>query len=651
MHAFGLEIDGQSLHFGWELVSIKADQKDEERSGSVVELKSTIRPVNVRVHTEADGTGFITRWLEIKNTAEKPAALSAVFPMSGLLLRASKCPDAYGSHWKELMGKESPVFKLGYMSERTWGQEGAFIWQELPNTPLRIESRLGKSGHGAPFFIVKNEATGEHAVGGLEWSGNWAIEFTCDQSSTADAWLGFKAGPVAPGPLRVVAAGETVTSPKVHIGVLFADFDGSVQAWHRHLRKSVLLSHPEGKGLLINCNHWSYYEHEITEDRLKSEIDAGAETGAEVFVIDAGWYGNKGAQWWTTTGDWTCGDRLPNGLEPVFDYAKKKGLLYGMWFDLERRGSESKVAKEHPEWFLKCYGRETGHGDIDLTNPEAQKWLESRIAGVIEKYKLDLFRLDYNTYPYEGGQTQRDGYMENHQWRYYEFVYGMYEHLRKKFPKIILENCAGGGGRTDIGMMSRFHYTQITDWAVLPRVVKIVNGATIALPPERIDHTTGVGQNAHIRGDLDTQMRHVLLGHITLIGFYPSKEERNPAQMQRVKHHVEIYKNFIRPFMPSCRVYHHTPVISGKEPQGWCVLEYVAEDDSRAVISLFRLAGESTSEFRVYPRGIALDKKYRIAFDNEGSTIEKYGEEVRSKGINIAVGHALGSELLLFEAI
>ena len=46
----------------------------------------------------------------------------------------------------------------------------------MPSTPLRLESRTGKSGHGTPFFIVRNEATGEHIVGGLEWSGNWASE-------------------------------------------------------------------------------------------------------------------------------------------------------------------------------------------------------------------------------------------------------------------------------------------------------------------------------------------------------------------------------------------------------------------------------------------------------------------------------------------
>ena len=38
----------------------------------------------------------------------------------------------------------------------------------------------------------------------------------------------------APSPLRVVAPGERVTSPEVHIGMLFADLDDCLNAMHRH---------------------------------------------------------------------------------------------------------------------------------------------------------------------------------------------------------------------------------------------------------------------------------------------------------------------------------------------------------------------------------------------------------------------------------
>lgn len=72
-HAFGLEVDGQSLHFGWELGPAGL-QSEESKEGchATVELRSSIRPIVVRVHTHVDGTGFLTRWLEVENVGTGP---------------------------------------------------------------------------------------------------------------------------------------------------------------------------------------------------------------------------------------------------------------------------------------------------------------------------------------------------------------------------------------------------------------------------------------------------------------------------------------------------------------------------------------------------------------------------------------------------
>ena len=75
-----------------------------------------------------------------------------------------------------------------------------------------------------------------------------------------------------------------------------------------------------------------------------------------------------------------------------------------MWMEPERAMPHSKVRREHPEWIVRRYGKPMEHGDLDFSIPEAKQWLEETIAGVIERYDLDLFRLDYNTSPMEGGR-------------------------------------------------------------------------------------------------------------------------------------------------------------------------------------------------------------------------------------------------------
>ncbi len=633
--AFGLEVDGQSLHYGWELVETaeRAPARPGTRHAAVV-LRSTLLPITVQVHTETDGTGFLTRWLDITNDGDCPVALGAAWPWCGVIQSVKD--------WLPLMGGNygAPVFDAGYMTERMWGSEGAFDWQPLPSTALRIESRTGKSGHGTPFFVARNNATGAHIVGGLAWSGNWAVELTCEQRAGPDAWLHFRIGPTNPPPQRIIAAGETVGTPKAHLAVLETDFDGAIQAWHRHLRNSVLRPEPEGKRNLVTFNHWSYHEHEMTEERLKFEVDVAAEVGAEMFIVDAGWFGNAGSNWWQAVGDWVTGDRLPNGLEPVFDHARRQGLLCGMWFDLERMGTLSAIAQQHPEWRLQRYGRPTDTGDIDLTNPDAVACVEQALSRAIDRYQLDLFRLDYNTMPFEGGQALRDGRWENTTWRYYENVYALYDRIAARYPNMLMENCSGGGGRTDIGLLSRFHYTWITDWQVAPRAQRIFNGMSMALPPERIDRNAGVGQDGHQRGDLDFLVRSCMLGHFTLLGMYPWYGQGNPDHLNRIRHHVQLYKEFIRPILPNCRIVHHTPVLKTKEPQGWAVIEETAEDQSRAVAGLFRLAGPAEDTYLLRLRGIDAGRRYRVTMDNGGETFERDGDALKYRRPRGAAGQA-----------
>ena len=650
MQAFGLEMDGQALHFGWDYAGARMVR--DGRAGTrhaVVELVHQLRPVRVAVHTRLDGTPVIARWLEVTNTSDRPSALCAVWPWSGLLMDlTSGLETGRGTGWRELLpGRDGPVWSVGYFVDDRWGGEGDFRWQALSPGVFRIESRTGKSGHGCPFFVVRNEATGEQAIGHLGWSGNWAIELTCDlEQSGREARLVFRAGPQAPGPMRVLDPGETVATPEVHLGYAFGDLDQAVQTMHMHLRRSVLQAPVRTRDDLVIYNHWSYTQHEMTEDALRHEIDVAADLGAELFIIDAGWYADRGTNWWSTTGDWTPGDRLPQGVKPIRAYARKKGLLFGLWMDAERIGVESRIHKEHPEWLLRRYGEPTD-SDLDLGHPEAAAWLEAEINRVVEEYELDLFRLDYNTMVYEGGQRERHGYLENNLWRHYEVVYGIYDRLRQRFPKLVLENCSGGGGRTDIGMVRRFSHTWVTDWQIAPRSMRIINGMTLALPPEYVDRNIGVCQEGHTRADLDFQWRTVLFGRMTISGVHPRGARPNPDQIGRIKHGVRIYKDFIRPMHRTSRLFHHTPELPGREPHGWGVLELASADATRALVGLFRLAGPAEPEYHLRLRGLDVGRRYRVTFDNTGQTMACTGADLMHAGLTVRLDRALSSELVL----
>lgn len=74
-----------------------------------------------------------------------------------------------------------------------------------------------------------------------------------------------------------------------------------------------------------------------TTEKMIPVIDKAAEVGAEYYCIDAGWYAD--GTWWNSVGEWQPSNwRFPNGIKEVFDYIKSKGLILGLWLEIEVMG-------------------------------------------------------------------------------------------------------------------------------------------------------------------------------------------------------------------------------------------------------------------------------------------------------------------------
>ena len=642
--SFWLEVDGQLLASHWEWVDL---EKREEDKGlhAIVTLRHSVRPVTVRVHTLLDGTPIMTRWLEVTNTGTQPAALGAACPWSGVLQTTRN----WSAH---LPDRQSPLYSVGYMANPHWGDEGNFQWQPLPNGTLRIDGRYRRDRHRHPMFVLHNHATGAYFVGQLAWSAGYSFEFDLDAdlgTTDGSARLFFRAGPDAPPPQRVISAGETVPTPKMHLGMVMGDLDAAIQAMHDHVRKSVMMPQARGRGGWVEAGIGP--EVEITVPWVRQRIENAAALGAEVFFIDASWYAPPHSNWWSTVGDWDVDrDRFPEGIEPLRDYAHEKGLLFGLWMDAERIGPASHVMREHPEWLAQGYDDEPVRGTmLDLTQPAAAEWMEEQIARVVAENELDFFRLDYNVGGQgPGAQRERDGFIESSYWRYYEALYAVYDRLRARFPDVIFETCAGGGGRSDLGLVQRFCHSWVTDWQIAPRAFTITNGMTMALPPEHVDRLIA-GQNGHITGDIDFQARLLLFVRPTMGWFAPLGSPCNPVQTARVRHAIELYKGFVRPFMSTGRIYHHTPTFDGPEPQGWGVMELASADRSKCIAGVFQLSAPQEPEYTLRLRGLDVGKRYKVTWDNSGHSCKVDGYTLMKQGIVIRLEGPLTSELLLCE--
>ena len=662
--AFDVEADGVSLAWDWKYLGF--DEKEEilENGTAVthgtVTLESTLKPVTAKVHTVLDGTHIFTRYIEFVNTGTAPLNINVASPMCGGIETVA--------NWQNYMNgtpDQSKIYSLGYMSHAAHLHEGYFKWHDLPNITYSIDGKYRFDRFRHPMFLLRNNLLGNMMIAQMGWTGGYRFDFTLDTDNkrTSIAALSFRMEMMGQKPLVILAAGESFETPRVHIGMLSGDLDDAVNAMHKHIRKSVFTL-PAARGVKGWIEGGMGPERLMDVRATKHFADTMAEVGAETLIIDAGWYcppGTAVKEWHPRTGDWyPHPDRYPNGIGEIRDYIHSKGLLFGLWLDLERLGKASKASKEHPEWISKCYVNGKENSQLNMAIPEAAAWAEAELSRVIEEYKIDLFRLDYNL---DNQQLQSryfgENGLENAYVRYYQNTNAMYERLRRKYPDVIFENCAGGGGRTDLGFVSNFTHTWVTDHNVAPRSFAITNGMTMALPPETVDRLVS-GMGCHAVGSLEFHVRNTIFGRPTTNDYNAVGSEMNPMQIETVRHALDIYKKHIRPYIDESVIFHHTPELVGDptssgaivdQPRGTGILERASEDGRHGVIGVFSLADTGRGAVEVvYPKGIDPSLSYTVTLDNSGASYTAAGAELLQNGIRVTLPTALSSELIIYEA-
>jgi hypothetical protein len=112
-----------------------------------------------------------------------------------------------------------------------------------------------------------------------------------------------------------------------------------------------------------------------------------------------------------------------------------------------------------------------------------------------------------------------------------------------------------------------------------------------------------------------------------------------------------LYKNFIRPYLPNAKIYHHTPDTLDIEKNCYVILELAAEDNSRDTIGYFTLPGFDGRDVTVFPKGVDIDRDYRVYFDNTRRSYTRFGADLTENGIKLHIENGFESELITLEVI
>lgn len=649
LSAFRLEIDGQDMTYDWTLLKREKRTAPDGRPFGTLALKHDRLPVELTITTFCGNNGYYTRKMSIRNASDRMLSITRVSPLCGALWEMA---DEIPAQTKD---GDAVAFSIGGFQGRHWGMEGQFQWFDVAyNSALELSSATGRSGHTHPFAIAHSHLLGGYFVCQLEWSGNWGFRFEnvfhyAPTHSNHFLRLNFELGPRGVAPMRVIDPGETVEIPAVHFGYTYADFDGAIQRLHAYQRQYILAKSPRGKEYL-SYDPWGYEGWDANEKRYLSELERAKTLGAEMFVVDAGWYGKPGSNWWETVGDWDI-PRMPNDLFPVINKVHEYGMAMGLWVEPEAVGAESELVRKHPDWLMKRYGQSMERC-LDMSKPEVEAYIKEQLTNLVERYQLDMLRLDYNNASVnEGGFNQRGDYSENNNWRCVEAIHRIFDHLRKKFPMLILENCASGGGRTDLGMMSRFSMTQISDWYRFPRIPRTFNGMTMCLPPEHIMGHYGAGMSQIRYGCAETHLQQLVQTVPRICGIAPWDEPVNPALIELYQRYIALYKSFIRPIQQVCKVWHHTPAVPGISGRGYVVQEFSHPDGTRGYASVMRLPDTVQNTYLLKTRGLDRNKGFKVTLFSTDTVFEVAGYQLATEGLPIYLDGPLTSELILMETI
>ena len=216
-------------------------------------------------------------------------------------------------------------------------------------------------------------------------------------------------------------------------------------------------------------------------------IEAAKEAGCEYYVIDAGWYAD--GFWWDYVGEWLpSAKRFPNGLEEVTNRIVEKGMVPGVWLELEVMGIKCPLADQVPEdWYFIRHGKKVSDRSryqLDFRNPAVQKYASGVIDRLVRDYRVGYIKMDYNIEPGIGTEIGADSFGEGllgHERAYLEWLEGIFE----KYPQLVIENCSSGGLRMDYAMLSRYSIQSTSDTEDYIKYSTIAANAPSALTPEQ----------------------------------------------------------------------------------------------------------------------------------------------------------------------
>ncbi|PWM71965.1 MAG: alpha-galactosidase [Bacillota bacterium] len=388
---------------------------------------------------------------------------------------------------------ENGAFDLLYIAGAA-GDEMRNLRRPVAQGKTEISSSFGITGHSSnPFFALcersATEDAGECYGFNLLYSGNFKNEIESDSHNSVRVVTGINAD----GFCWSLGDGESFYTPQAVCTFSEEGIGGMSRRFHRLCKKHIIAPKYEN-ARPVAANTWESFYFTVNEDNVCAFAEKAKEIGADTVVLDDGWFRNADAE---NLGDWQpVPERFPSGLGKLVNAVKQRGLQFGLWFEPEMVSKNSKLFQAHPEWVLNNgdIGSESRNQYVlDMANPAVVDYLYGVLAHYLSSYDIRYIKWDMNRYLSEVGSAFVHNQGETPH-RYVLGVYDLLERITSHFD-VLVEGCAGGGGRFDLGMLYYEPMIWLSDNTDPYNRTEIQFGASVAYPPCTLSYhfSKGVG--------------------------------------------------------------------------------------------------------------------------------------------------------------
>jgi alpha-galactosidase len=305
----------------------------------------------------------------------------------------------FNANEQDAKGRPHPYDMWSFQgSSYDWGKDDVQRLTRTSSQPnVMGEAVKGGYGGGIPVVAFWTASVGE-AIGHVEtlpWTLSMPVKAEADGRVAASITIPVNAA---------LKPGESYSSPRSFVAVYSGDFYEPLRMWSSVLQKEGWeIPKPSSEAYNVSWCGWGY-EFNVTPAQMLGTVPKLKELGIKWATLDD--------RWFDTYGDWNPRKETFPGdsIKQMVDDFHKQGILAQLWWlplgaeDGQGKWEShkyivSKVAQEHPDWFILDKNGKHARMTRDLATlcpavPEVQSYYKQLTEKFIRDWGFDGSKLD-----------------------------------------------------------------------------------------------------------------------------------------------------------------------------------------------------------------------------------------------------------------